>query len=101
MEKTEIHKKDIEVTTDIICDSCGNSCKTHTDFEYMELRANWGYASKKDMERWTAHICEKCVDEKLSFVKFKKEDVEFQTCLGTESDLKKKMDNALARRNDT
>jgi hypothetical protein len=38
----------------------------------MELKANWGYFSDKDLECWTAHVCEKCVDEKLSFIKFEK-----------------------------
>ena len=59
----------------------------------MGLKADFGYGSKKDMERWTAHVCEKCVDEKLSFIKFKKEGIQFQTCLGTESDYIKKIEN--------
>ena len=40
----------------------------------MKLEAHWGYYSEsKDTEKWTAQICEKCVDEKFSFIKFKKE----------------------------
>jgi hypothetical protein len=78
-----------EVVTDIICDCCGKSCKvdefkidnelrpdngeTHYDFEFMSLQAHWGYNSNKDTESWTAHICEKCVDEKFGFIKFKKD----------------------------
>jgi hypothetical protein len=40
----------------------------------MELEAHWGYDSGKDCEKWTAHVCEKCVDEKFSFINFKKEE---------------------------
>lgn len=77
-----------EVITEILCDSCGKSCKKHSYvvnnplspnysekeyvFESMELSANWGYFSDKDTEQWTAHICEKCVDEKFGFIKFNK-----------------------------
>ena len=38
-----------------------------------KLETHWGYHSGKDMQKWTAQICEKCVDEKLSFINFKKE----------------------------
>ena len=90
MKKTEIQKRKTEVTTDIICDCCGKSCKVYEavvanearldhgeifqGFEFMELEAHWGYDSGKDCEKWTAHVCEKCVDEKFSFINFKKEE---------------------------
>ncbi len=72
--------------TEIICDGCGKSCckpiskdgKVTTN-EFMRLEAFWGYASKKDLEKWTANLCEKCVDEKLSFIKFKKQEYHFFT----------------------
>jgi hypothetical protein len=38
----------------------------------MELSASWGYYSNKDMESWKAHLCEKCVDERLGFISFDK-----------------------------
>ena len=72
MIKTKKIVKEIEQTEDIICDICGKSCKSFTDFEYLELTATWGFESNKDGEKWDAHICEKCVDEKLSFINFKK-----------------------------
>lgn len=97
MEVKKTVKKEVSVITDIICDCCGNTCKSSVDFEYMNLEADWGYGSEKDMERWSAHICEKCVDEKLSFIKFKKENIDFQTVLGTDSDLEKKLDNHLLK----
>ncbi len=72
----EIQKKDIKVLTDITCDICGLSClnPATNNFEYMALKASWGFGTNKDMEKWTAQICEKCVDEKFSEIKFKKEE---------------------------
>ena len=90
MEKKEIQVKKKEVVVDIICDCCGKSCreiqstvmnKSRIDegepsyyFEYMELKANWGFFSNKDGGEWVAHLCEKCVDEKFSDIKFQKND---------------------------
>lgn len=88
MEIKEIHNKKSEVIADVICDCCGKSCKVfegkitneeridngepYYDFEFLSLKTNWGHHSKKDDEIWTAQICEKCVDEKFQFIKFKK-----------------------------
>ncbi len=71
VEESKVEKT--TVVTDIICDSCGNSCKTEFDnFEHMTLEAQWGYESKYDMEKHTAQICEKCYNEKLKpLIKFK------------------------------
>jgi len=85
--------REIEVITDILCDSCGKSCKTDVDYEYMTLEANWGYGTEKDLEKWSAHLCEDCVDEKLSFIKFKKSNINFQTVLGTDEEQEKKLNN--------
>lgn len=53
-----------DVLIDIICDHCGGSCMVEFgNYEFMKLDASWGYGSKKDFEKWSAHICEKCVDE--------------------------------------
>jgi hypothetical protein len=88
MEKKKIIVSKKEIIEDVICDCCGNSCKVdygviendlridngeeYNEFEYMSMRAVWGYRSNKDTQVWTAQICEKCVDEKFGFVKFKK-----------------------------
>ena len=90
MDIIEIQNKKTEVVTDVLCDCCGKSCKVdegkienearvdtgepYYSFEYMQLRAHWGYHSGKDLQEWTAKVCEKCVDEKFSFIKFKKEN---------------------------
>ena len=73
MKKEEMVTKETKTITDIICDSCGNSCDTDYGFEYMKLESNWGFSSNKDFERWTAEICEKCVDDKFKFITFKKD----------------------------
>lgn len=100
MRVFEKENKAVDVMSDVICDCCGKSCKVFIDqkhtvvnFECMTLKANWGYGSGKDMERWTAQICEKCVDEKFGFIKFKKEDLEFMQGLtiGTPEDLENKI----------
>ena len=52
---------------DVMCDCCGQSCKTEKGYEFMSLRGMWL------AEKLTAHICRKCVDEKLNFIEFKKE----------------------------
>jgi len=75
MKTFELKRKKVEELKDIICDSCGKSCLIDTglkfkNFEFMELKAEWRFGSKKDGEEWNAHLCEKCVDEKLSFIKF-------------------------------
>ena|ERR1035437_9885395 len=89
MEVKEIQNKKAEVVVDVICDCCGNSCKKDEgvidnkssedngekwySFNYMTLQAYWGYGSNKDMEKWSAQICENCADTKFPFIKFKKE----------------------------
>lgn len=58
------------------CDGCGNLCKKQNGeegWEYIEINHLFGYGgkkSKKNHKRYKAHICEKCFDEKLSFIKF-------------------------------
>ena len=81
MIKTKVIEGAIEITDDVVCDCCGKSCKTFIgrsdliEFEYLQLSTVWGYATKKDCQRWTAQLCEACVDEKLGFINFKKEEL--------------------------
>jgi hypothetical protein len=55
------------VVVDVICDCCGYSCKTEKGFEFMNLNTRW------DKTKITAHLCRKCVENKLSFIHFKRE----------------------------
>ena len=74
MIKKEIVTKESEEITDIFCDICARSCKSsdydmgYHGFEYMSLKANWGYGSNHDQEKWEAQVCERCVVEQLSLV---------------------------------
>jgi hypothetical protein len=64
-----------DVLIEIICDHCGRSCEVEFgsgNYEFMKLDASWGYGSKKDFEKWSAHLCEKCVDELFNNPKNKK-----------------------------
>jgi hypothetical protein len=70
MEKIVVKLTEQNVTEDVICDCCGNSCKTEYGIESMKISATWGFMSNKDGEKWQADLCEKCVDEKLSFINF-------------------------------
>jgi hypothetical protein len=76
MEIKENKSEIVQRVVDIICDCCGNSCKKSEhitgNFEYMKMATTWGYDSNKDLEQWIAHICESCVDEKFTFIKFQK-----------------------------
>ena len=71
MIKTKKENIEIDSIDCVICDSCGESCTKEYGSEFMKLESSWGYDSGKDMEVWTAEICEKCVDEKFKFINFK------------------------------
>lgn len=62
-----------KIVTDVKCDMCGSSCKNgRKNFEYMTMKAHWGYYSEKDLELWEAHICEGCVNKLKDTIKFKR-----------------------------
>ena len=96
-----IHKdkenKSVTVIKDITCDSCGKSCinKSSGIFECMNLKGNWGYGTKKDNEKWTAQVCENCVDTKFNFVTFKKEEYENVTRKSTPEEEEDYLDRLL------
>lgn len=66
-------QKEILDVEDVICDSCGVSCFNGNNLEFMTLQNSWGYGSKYDFQTWTAHLCEKCIDERLDFINFNKQ----------------------------
>ena len=88
MEKTENLIREVSILKDIICDSCGESClvsahvvdneahpdygKVNREYSYITLSGNFGFYSGKDGYSYKAHVCEKCVDEKLNFINFDK-----------------------------
>lgn len=59
-----------EITTDIICNNCGNSCKTSYDkmesYEgLLEITVQGSYWTKKlsDCANYTFSLCENCLSE--------------------------------------
>jgi len=79
-------RKTVEVVTDILCDCCGKSCKVKSiiggqpQYEFMELKAFWGFNSKKDLAKWSAKVCESCVDKKLSkIINFEVQDLQINS----------------------
>ena len=68
-------KKTIQTLDKIYCDIC-NSCCTHEDYndhEYALIEASWGYFSNSDGSKYDIHICEKCFDDLLDWMKNKRE----------------------------
>jgi hypothetical protein len=70
-------------TNEITCDICSESCEnieatkawdlegSEKEYDYVELRASWGYFSDWDGETWEAHVCTECVKQHLfPLVKF-------------------------------
>lgn len=77
MKMTQVVSKPREEVIDILCDSCGKSCKDPNsgNYEYLALMTNWGYGSKHDTESWSAQICEECAETKLiPIIKFQIEN---------------------------
>lgn len=87
MKKVKKESRKVSVLKDIICDICKKSCKVlpfkdkeHFNYEYVELKTRWGYGSTHDGETWTAQVCNKCVDAKLTgLINFRKEDYDWQS----------------------
>lgn len=71
---TKSVSRSVDEIDDILCDSCGKSCKMLGAFVYIPIVVKWGYGSKYDCEEWTAQICEACTETKLNFIKFMKQE---------------------------
>ena len=75
MRKMKSVERKVQELEDILCDLCGKSCMKGHEYVSMELSAYWGYASRHDLEIWSADICEDCVEQKLEpLINFQKED---------------------------
>ncbi len=67
MQKTEVVSKEIEVISDIICNKCGNSCRSKiytSAFEgLLEVAVRGGYGSSHlgDNEEYVFSLCELCL----------------------------------------
>jgi len=67
MRKTVLVKKDIEMTDDIICNVCGETCfdGEYNDNGLIEAIVEGSYGSKvlEDGIRYTFSICESCLEK--------------------------------------
>lgn len=54
--------RDCSHVEDIICDMCHESTKDMDgrNFEFAEMKADWGFYSQSDMARDELHLCESC-----------------------------------------
>jgi hypothetical protein len=65
----------VTIVEDIICNNCGESCKTDSDFNQydglIEVCVSGGYFSKfiGDLNSYTFSLCEKCVMEMIKSFK--------------------------------
>lgn len=76
MLKTKKISKKVDEVVDIICDSCGKSCKDKYEphnFHFATIEAKWGYGSKKDGDLHKSAICERCYDFIVELMKIKPE----------------------------
>jgi hypothetical protein len=82
MKKTEIKAIDTEVITDVVCNNCGESCRSkaiNENFEgLIEVEVNGGYGAEclEDMIKYKFSLCEKCLSEMFSKFKIQPEKIQ-------------------------
>ncbi len=56
-----------ETVNDVLCDVRGDSTRVEGyGLQFGALRANWGYGSSHDGERYEVHLCEPCFFRTIS-----------------------------------
>jgi hypothetical protein len=61
---------EVETVTDIVCDVCGEStCLKTGGHQFGTLKAQWGYGTTHDGERYEVHLCELCFFHTLANLK--------------------------------
>lgn len=60
----------VEIITDVLCDACDKSAQLN----YGELKAEWGYGSTYDGEKYRVQLCEVCFFRILRIIKEEKLD---------------------------
>ncbi|WP_338923738.1 hypothetical protein V0M98_36640 (plasmid) [Pseudomonas silesiensis] len=61
---------EVETVTDIVCDVCGGSTHLKTGgHQFGTLKADWGYGTTHDGERYEVHLCEQCFFQALANLK--------------------------------
>lgn len=62
-----------KVEDKVYCDVCGNLCiENDMGSEYASLTAVWGHNSKHDGTEFEIHLCEKCFENTLNYLKKKR-----------------------------
>lgn len=57
----------VPTVNDVLCDVCSESTRVDGyGIQFGVLRANWGYGSRHDGERYEVHLCESCFFRTLS-----------------------------------
>ncbi|PSL13077.1 hypothetical protein CLV44_11474 [Marinobacterium halophilum] len=64
-------QKVVDAVEDMRCDVCGVSTSGGGERppQFGELRAEWGYGSRHDGERYEVHLCEGCFFSALATLK--------------------------------
>ena len=64
-------QKVVDVVEDVRCDVCGDSTSREGEYlpQFGMLKADWGYGSRHDGERYELHLCEGCFFSALATLK--------------------------------
>jgi hypothetical protein len=64
-------QKVVDVVEDVRCDVCGDSTSREGEYppQFGMLKADWGYGSRHDGERYELHLCEDCFFSALATLK--------------------------------
>lgn len=64
-----------KVEHNVYCDICDKNC-TDINYgsEYATVEALWGYASKRDGERFDIQLCENCFGDMLGWMRNKRQE---------------------------
>jgi hypothetical protein len=66
-------QKTVDVVEDVRCDVCGDSTSGKGKHKHISqfgvLKADWGYGSRHDGERYELHLCEGCFFSALATLK--------------------------------
>jgi hypothetical protein len=61
---------EVETVTEIVCDVCGKSTfLVNGGHQFGTLKADWGYGTTHDGERYEVHLCELCFFQALANIK--------------------------------
>ena len=66
MQMQSERQEDINMENRIICNCCGREIRTDRGIgleDYLNIKKEWGYFSKKDGRRQEFCLCEACYDE--------------------------------------